>query len=213
MAYVPVDRKQAEAIYTAAEKSWYRSGRPQDQELDVDATVQSLIRQGVWSDDGENLLLQIYASDQADEILEKIQQAISKQPKNADLRVTKGAILATLTWSEQDEQKLMSLSTAAVAEFDAAISMDAYHWDAWMTKAAFYAGAEDRQYEKEALKMFQQLIDSQEQFEQRARYVKAYIEYGKLLAKHDQTAAATKILRRGLSHFPGNKQLLELLEK
>lgn len=167
----------------------------------------------MWTDKGEQLLLQIYSSGKTRKLLQKIDAAISTNPKNANLRVAKGAVLVTQTWDEQNENKIIALSTKADAEFDATLEVDPYHWDAWMTKAAFYAEAGEKQYENQAAKLFKQLIDSQEQYQQKPHYVKAYIEYGKLLAKQGKVKEAAKVYRRGQSRFPKDKTLTNLLKK
>lgn len=213
MTYVPVDRAESEKIYAEAGASWFRSGAPDETSFDAKDVVERLASEGFWTDEGEQLLVDIYSSGQVGEVIELLDSAITTRPQNANLLVARGSLIASGTWEETDMRKLMELSAKADADYDAALELDSYHWDAWMSKAAFYAGAEDRQYENEAVRMFRQLIEGQEQFEQLEHYAKAYIELGDLLARHGKQDEAREVWQRGLRFHPDNEVLSSRVER
>ena len=126
-----------------------------------------------------------------------------------NLLVARGTLIAAGTWSETDMRNLMDLATRADADYDAALEIDSYHREAWMSKAVFYAGAQDRRYENVAIGMFRQLVEGQEQYEQPSHYAKAYIEYGDLLVRHNREDEAAEVWQRGLRFHPENALLRE----
>ncbi|MEM8668168.1 MAG: redoxin domain-containing protein [Planctomycetota bacterium] len=211
LAYVPVDMSRSDEIYTAAAQSWFRSGAPNEQPLDVDAIVKRLSQESLWTDAGEELLLQISSSGIEDELLKEIDQQIKQQPENALLQVSKAAVLSVQMWNESSTPKLNVLASRADSALDAALEIDKKSWDAQMTKAVFYADGGYRWYERQALTMFAELIRVQEGMDQKPHYAKAYIEYGKLQQKLGNNSEAKETYRRGLKRFPNNETLAEQL--
>ncbi|MEM6689722.1 MAG: redoxin family protein [Planctomycetota bacterium] len=213
MAYVPVDRRRSNEIYLAAQQSWFRSGDPDEQPLEIAVTVDRLANEGLWTDSGERLLLQISSSGKDADLLREIDRRIKDQPGNPTLHVARGAIISLQLWGESNAQRITSLFSQADMAFDAAIQLDSKHWDARMTKAVFYADAGYRWYERQALTMFADLLRVQEKSQRKPHHVKAYLEYGKLQQKLGDESEAKSIWRRGLKFFPDNKSLREQLDE
>lgn len=212
LAYVPVNRAQADKIYSEANKSWFRSGDPAAQSIDIKKTLKRLQTESLWTNQGEVLLTELYSSEELPDLIRSLDTTIRKNPQDANLFVAKGALLSIQTMTAVDETKINQLAMQADAALDSAIKIDPNHWDAWMTKAVFYAGGQEDAYEREALKMFKQLVDGQEQFHQPEYYAKAYREYGKLLAKRGNAEKANQVWRRGLRFHKENAELKELIE-
>lgn len=214
LTHVTVDADESSAVYAAAMKSWLRSGSPDSrQPLDVDATLRELRSRSPWTEEGEALLLSIIGATNSDSIVESLKTALNKRPNDGRLLVAQATILAALSEFAQDEQEILRLLTAADGALDRAIEVDEYDWDAWMTRAAIYADSQEPALEDEAVEIFQQLLDGQEQFPMEPHYYRGYAELAELQAERGKNQSARRALTRGLKAFPRHPQLSQLLKQ
>lgn len=212
LAYVPVNPEESAAVYAEAMKSWYRSGTPESRDpLDVSDTVDRLQRQSLWTEDGESLLFSIVTATNSDSIVRAVKSAVKQQPDSGRLLVAHAAILAGLSEVASDEAELVQLMTSADSLLDRAIEIDPYDWDAWMTRATVYAASEEKELEDEAIRIWNQMLDSQEQVSAESHCYRAYEELGRLHAERGNSRQAQRVVKRGLKYFPQHPELSALM--
>ena len=86
------------------------------------------------------------------------------------------------------------------------------HWNAHFSMARLLLYSGTTSFEKEGLKMMQQLIDRQERLPKEAKFSCPYWEMGRYYYGHENDAAAEKILKRGLESHPHDPELRQEID-
>ena len=118
-----------------------------------------------------------------------------------------GTLLAWSTEFAESEQELNRLAMQADRTYDAALQADKHHWDARMSKAAFYAASDYKPWEDRAVRLLERLIADQETRALERRFFNAYLVLGDLHESRGRTDEAKRTWQRGLRLHPGNDAL------
>ena len=177
----------------------------------IDEVVAQLRNTSLWTSAGEKLLWRVAASNKFEEVVNRFAAITQRERRDANVFIVYGTLLAWSTEFSTDEIEQYRLGMQADKAFNAAIAIDENNWDAWMSKASFYADSGYKPWEKEAVTILEQTITEQEKYRQKPRFVRAYIDLGKMYRELGRVEDATETWKRGRRFFPDNDGLQQHL--
>ena len=209
----PTPRNKA-TLANAEWASWIRSADPEATKIsagkpDIDDLLSKLLSQSMWTAEGERLMNAVSGSKASTDLIERLRQRTQKSRKDVPALVALGNLLGQQTWYESNTSKMLKLANESDAAYDRAIRADAYNWDAWMGKAALYGYSEESAYEKQAIKILVETVDSQEKYKMEPYYARTYEVLADIYVLQKLPSKAKAALERGLKHFPSDTGLQE----
>ena len=161
----------------------------------------------LWSPAGEQLVLQLVASDVFESALDQFGKYVDTKPRDAAVAARCGMLLTYAAYLSESTSDIDELAAEADTYFDKAAKLDEDNWEAWMGKATLYGFSQERKYEKAAIKILVGLIKAQEAERKQDYYVYAYLVLGTIYQQQGKASKAQSIWITRLRHFPQNMAL------
>ena len=178
------------AISKAMMATWARSGDPGRAKLaalpiDPTKAARRLASLSLYEPEGESLLERVAGSAEFDALLEELRKLAKAKPDDPGTQIALGSVLGLATWNETSAIQQYRLAVEADTAFDRAIELDRWNWDAWMAKSELYGYSEDPRWEREAIRLLEELIRHQKSDPKKpAKYQKSVELLQELRAKH-----------------------------
>ena len=217
MTYVPVDPKDASRVQRAMLASLMRSSGAPPSSSTASTSVRSpqdptqdpfdrLRETGLWDPSAEALLMGL-EEDEFETLLERAQRFAQDKAENPDAHALFGGLLVTALFFESDESQQLAIFFSADEALGRALEIDASHWNARLTRGVLYLISEERPYVKEAIQIFESLLEDQEAREPEARFAKTFVYLGDAYAALGRREEASELWRRGLATYPADPEL------
>jgi tetratricopeptide (TPR) repeat protein len=172
--------------------------RLSDPELDGDE------REAIWEE--------LRQAGQLDAVIALLEARAAANPQDADAQVALGEGYLQKIFEVGDGPAAGLWATKADKSFDAALALDAQHWDARFAKAislSFWPPVFGKQ--AEAINHFKTLVAQQEAGPSKPGHAQTYLWLGNLYMQQGKGDLAKQAYQDGLDHFPGDAELLKQL--
>ena len=181
-------------------------------------TLLSSIRSGGFSSEGAFALMErARALGGLDEALKEMEAYAAANATDPAVLVNLGLAYSSKLLSVPEGPERGGWAMKALQSFENALKVDPDNWDARYHKAfnlSQWPAFLNRQ--PEAIRTFEELMESQEKQTPEPRHAQTYIQLGNTYGAAGNSEKALEVYRRGLALFPGNETLrkqVELLEK
>ncbi len=142
----------------------------------------------------------------------ELERRMASDPKNASYPAALGEAYLRMCATTTDVRSQAIWAMTADVDFETALNLDPSNWDARYTKAvAMSYWPANLNKGNEVIQEFNTLIQQQEQEAPQPQFAQTYEWLGKQYQKAGQMDAAQQAWQRGLSLYPGNQSLQNLL--
>ena len=213
LTVIPEDADAEQQMRRAARASWMRSADPRAAPVvarDPEAWLAALIEVDLWSPEGEQRLTTLSVSDAFEAVL-ALAKKRARKTRSADAHALSGSLLAIASAYGETVAEQWDLATAADAALVKALRLDPNHGSALLTRAALYAGSQDKGSLRQAVGLYRRLLEKATIDATPEQLATAYLDLGRLLAQLGNRDQATVTLREGVARYPEHQALNDQL--
>ncbi len=214
-SYVPLDPadygKMIVSSLASFEHFYPLSERIELNEQNLAAIKDQFAQCDIWSEEGQKLLYSIIESRLGDQLLALLDKEWNRYKENPNFLVNRTELALTEAYFSFDEKRMINEASKGGDQLYEVLGSGSEHWNAHMSYARIMLDSGIEQYEKEGLRILQDLISTQEKLNPEAKFAIAYWELGKYYYAQGKDAKAEAILKQGLSYHPENADLQQEL--
>jgi tetratricopeptide (TPR) repeat protein len=187
------------------------SEKPSRPKVDLSSALHQLADDSIPWEKRDRIWKELRDAGLMDEAIAKIEAMAKGESSNADLQTFLGEAYLQKLFTVSDGPEKGTWAIKADQAFDAALGIDANHWEARFSKAvslAFWPPIFNKQ--SEAMKQFETLVSQQEASgSTKEGYAQTYVFLGNLYQQQGKGDKALELWKKGAALFPDNAELKE----
>jgi tetratricopeptide (TPR) repeat protein len=171
----------------------------------TDPNVKDSERQRIWKE--------LFEAGLGDQVLAEFESRVDREPNNPDLRVDLANAYLQKLFTVTSGPEMGVWGAKADKAYDAALAIDANHWEARFGKAVSLSNWPPfLGKQPEAIKNFELLIEQQSLAPKQPQFAQTHLILGNMYLQMGQKDKALATWQQGASLFPDNEALRKQLE-